>query len=101
MGNQRYLRIPYHMRKKVDAVLKGLQKLYIIEKVKGTTPWISSIVVIPKKNNTIKCIIIIRNLWNGSYMYSKLNLTAWYDQCILNEHSHCITIFTTHIGLRP
>ena len=33
-------------------------------------------------------------------MFSKLDLTAGYHQCILDEQSRYITTFTTHIGLR-
>ena len=45
------------MRKEVEAELKRLEELDIIEKVKGPTPWILPIVVVPKKNqcNTYLC----------------------------------------------
>ena len=59
VANQRNRRIPYHMRKKVEAELKRLEELDIIEKVKGPTPWISPIVVVPKKNKTIQYISIL------------------------------------------
>ena len=108
------------MRKKVEAELKRLEELDIIEKVNGPTPWISPIVVVPKKNNTIRICVDMRqpnraiererhitptiddiiNQLNGSSVFSKLDLTAGYHQCILDEQSRYITTFTTHIGLR-
>ena len=44
---QRRRRIPFHVRKKVEDALLRLEKLDIIEKVEGPTPWISPIVVVP------------------------------------------------------
>ena len=120
VANQRHRRIPYHMRKKIETELKRLEELDIIENVKGPTPWISPIVVVPKKNNTIRICVDMRqpncaiererhitptiddiiNQLNGSSVFSKLDLTAGYHQCILDEQSRYITTFTTHIGLR-
>ena len=44
-------RIPFHLRKKVDAELDKLEKQGIIEPVTGPTPWVSPVVVIPKPNS--------------------------------------------------
>ena len=41
-------RIPFHIRKDVEKELERLEKLDIIEKVDGPTPWVSPIVVVPK-----------------------------------------------------
>ena len=38
----------------------------------------------------------IINQLNGSSVFSKLDLTAGYHQCILDEQSFYITTFTTH-----
>ena len=120
VANQRHRRIPYHMRKKVEVELKRLEELDIIEKAKGPTPWISPIVVVPKKINTKRICVDMRqpnraiererhitptiddiiNQLNGSSVFSKLDLTAGYHQCILDEQSRYITTFTPHIGLR-
>ena len=48
---QNHRRIPFHMRKKVEAELDHLEKLDIIELVEGPTPWVSLIVVVPKPKN--------------------------------------------------
>ena len=44
---QPQLRIPFHVRKDVEQELKRLD---IIEAVDGPTPWVSPIVVVPKKS---------------------------------------------------
>lgn len=47
-------RIPFHLRKKVSVELKKLETQGIIEKVEGPTPWISPLVVIPKRNGEVR-----------------------------------------------
>ena len=42
---QPHRRIPFHVRKDVE---KELERLDMIEKVNGPTPWVSPIVVVPK-----------------------------------------------------
>ena len=46
---QRHKIIPFHVRKKVEDELLILEKLDIIERVEGPTPWISPIVVVLNK----------------------------------------------------
>ena len=46
---QQHRRIPFHLRKQVEAELNKLQDLNIVEPVIGPTPWVSPIVCIPKK----------------------------------------------------
>ena len=41
-------RVPFHIRRKVEAKLNELQRLDIIEPVNCPTPWVSSLVVVPK-----------------------------------------------------
>ena len=41
-------RIPFHLRKQVEAELKQLQDFDIIERVEGPTDWVSPIVVAPR-----------------------------------------------------
>ena len=117
---QRHRRIPFHVRKKVEDELLRLEKLDIIEKVEGPTPWISPIVVVPKKNDSIRICVdmrlpnkaiererhitptiddIITEL-NGAQLFSKIDLNNGYHQLVLHEESRYITTFTTHVGLR-
>ena len=47
---QPHRRIPFHVSGDDEKELERLERLNIIEKVKGPTPWISPIVVVPKKS---------------------------------------------------
>ena len=53
-------RIPFHMRRKVSAAFKQLEDDDIIEKVKGPTPWISPLVIIPKNDGTVRLCVDMR-----------------------------------------
>ena len=119
---QPHRRIPFHIRKQVEAELDRLEKLDIIEKVDGPTPWVSPIVVAPKpKNpNEIRLCVDMREPnkaiqrsrhitptlddmildLNGSKVFSKMDLRNGYHQLELCEKSRNITTFTTHVGLR-
>ena len=119
---QPHRRIPFHLRQKVEAELKRLEDLDIIEKVEGPTPWVSPIVAAPKPKNPEQiriCVdmrmpnqaikrtrhimptlddILIR--LNGACVFSKLDLNSGYHQLELDEESRNITTFSTHSGLR-
>ena len=58
--SQRHRRIPFHVRKDVEAELDRLEKLDIIEKVDGPTPWVSPIVVVPKADGGVRLCIDMR-----------------------------------------
>ena len=53
---QKYRRLPFHIRDQVEAELKSLEELDIIERTEGPTPWVSPIVVAPKKTGIRICI---------------------------------------------
>ncbi|CAB4038802.1 Transposon Ty3-I Gag-Pol poly [Paramuricea clavata] len=113
-------RIPFHLRRKVSAALKQLEKDDIIEKVEGPTPWISPLVVIPKNDETVRLCVDMRrancaiqrerhpcptvddliHAMNGAKVFSKLDLRSGYHQLLLAEESRYITTFVTHKGLR-
>ena len=46
--------LPYSLRDKVEAKLDELLEAYIIEKVEGPTPLISSVIVVPKVSGDIR-----------------------------------------------
>ena len=52
--------IPFHMRKVVAKELINLEEQGIIEKVEGLTPWVSPLVIIPKKNGEVRLYIDMR-----------------------------------------
>ena len=55
-------RIPFHIRKKVDAAIDSLIVDDIIEKIPDTqpTPWVSPIVVVGQKNDNVRLCIDMR-----------------------------------------
>ena len=50
---QQARRIPFHIRQKVQAELLNLEKQGIIERVNGPTPWMSPLVITPRKNGEV------------------------------------------------
>ena len=119
---QPHRRIPFHVRKQVEAELERLEKLDIIEKVEGPTPWVSPIVVAPQPRNPsqIRLCVDMRRPneavkreihitptiddmildLNGATVFSKLDLSNGYHQLELDPGSRYITTFSTHVGLR-
>jgi glutaredoxin-related protein len=117
---QPHRRIPYHIRMKVEDELEKLERLDIIERVDGPTPWVSPIVAVPKKDGSIRICVDMReankaiqrerhltptlddilNQLNGACVFSKLDLNAGYHQLLLDVDSRQVTTFTTHVGLR-
>ena len=118
--SQRHRCIPFHVQKDVEAELDRLEKLDIIEKVDGPTPWVSPIVVVPKADGGVRLCIdmwepnkaikrekhimptlndLISDL-NGSTVFSKLDLSNAYHQLELDKASCQVMTFTTHGGIR-
>ena len=117
---QRHRRVPFHTRKDVEKELESLEERGIIEKVDGPTPWISPVVVVPKKQGGVRVCIDMREAnkaigrekhpmptlddlvadLNGATVFSKLDMSQAYHQLELDEASRYITTFSTHVGLR-
>ncbi|XP_060583899.1 uncharacterized protein K02A2.6-like, partial [Ruditapes philippinarum] len=116
---QNVRRIPFKMKKLVEKKIDELEKLDIIEKVEGPTPWVSNLVPIPKQNNDVRLCVdmrmankaILRERFpmpnieevlmqmNGSVIFSKLDLKQSFHQIELDEKSRYITTFVCHKGL--
>ena len=112
-------RVPFSLREKVESKLHELEQLDIIEKVKGPTPWVSPIVVVPKPSGEIRLCIDMRRAneaivrerhpiptvdevlqdMTQSSVFTKLDLKWGYHQLELSEESRDITTFSTHAGL--
>ncbi|CAB4008082.1 Transposon Ty3-I Gag-Pol poly [Paramuricea clavata] len=112
-------RIPFHVRKQVSAKLEELERLDIIEEVRGPTPWVSPLVVVPKSSGEIRVCVDMRQVntavirerypiptveeslqdLNGAAVFSKLDLKWGYHQIELDEQSRELATFTTHDGL--
>ncbi|XP_033115251.1 uncharacterized protein LOC117115521 [Anneissia japonica] len=54
------IRIPFNLREKLENKLDELEKLDVIEKTDGPTPWVSPVVVVPKGDNDIRLCIDMR-----------------------------------------
>lgn len=113
-------RIPYHLREKVEEEIERLEKMEIIEKLSGPTPWVSPVVIVPKPNGNIRLCVDMRQPnraiqrerhviptledilaeVNGSKIFSVIDLNQAYHQMELDEESRYITTFSTHVGLR-
>ena len=118
---QPHRREHFHVRKQLEEQLEKDEQQGVIERVDGPTPWVSPIVVKPKREpgkvrvcidmrkankaiqrqrhlkTTIK--VIIKAL-NGTTVLSKLDLNQGYNQLELTPESRYITTFRTHLVLR-
>ena len=112
-------RVPFHVRRKVEAKLDELQRLDIIEPVTGPTPWVSPLVAVPKPNGEVRICVDMRRVntavirerypiptveeilqdLTGACVFSKLDLRWGYHQIELDEQSRHYTTFATHTGL--
>ena len=112
-------RIPFHIRKAVQAKLDEVETLGIIEPIKGPTPWVSHLVAVPKPNGGIRVCVDMRQAnsaivrerhpiptleetlqeLHGAIIFSKLDLRSGYHQIELHPESRPITTFTTQNGL--
>ena len=111
--------IPFHIRKDVERELARLVEMDILEKTDGPTPWVSPIVVVPKKSGEVRICVDMREAnvaikrekhliptiddliayLNGAAMFSTLDLRAGFHQLPLAPKSRQITTFSTHVGL--
>jgi len=114
---QPHRRTPFHVREDVEKELERLEKLDIIEKVEGPTPWVSPIVIVPKKSGEVRICVEMREEnkaikrekhlmptiddlivdLNGTTHFSTLDLSSGYHQLELAPESRYITTFSTHV----
>ncbi|XP_065181844.1 uncharacterized protein K02A2.6-like [Sycon ciliatum] len=113
---QRQRRIPYAYETKVDEKLQELQQSGIIEEAVGPTPWVSPIVIAPKKHGDIRLCVDLRRVneaivqerhpmptteellheVNGSTVFSKIDLKWGFHQVELEEESRYLTTFAAN-----
>ena len=115
------LRLPFHLHKQVNQDLHQLEHAGIIEDVKGPTPWISPLIVVPRRNGgTVRLCVDMRranaaierechsnptvddiiHALNGATCFSTLDLKAGYHQILVNEESRYITACSTPQGVK-
>ena len=81
---QPHIRILFHIRKLVESELERLEKLDIIERVDGPTPWVSPIVVAPKQKNPNEIRLCVdRRLPNKAILRSR-HITPILDDMIFD-----------------
>ncbi len=113
--------VPFNLRTQVEREIMEMLDNDLIEPVPGPTPWVSPIVIVPKRNGTDEIRIctdarqankaikrerhitptvddIIVRL-NGAQVISKLDLKKGYHQIPIAEHCRYITAFCTHLGI--
>lgn len=114
-----YYRVPLAMEEVVNRKLKELERLDIIEKVEGSSEWISSMEVVPKGDDDVRICVnmkavnkaikrepypmpIMENfttkLTNCTY-FSKIDITNAYHHVLLHPSSRPLTTFMTSNGL--
>ena len=118
---QKPRRVPFPLGDQVEQEIDRLLEEDIIEKVQGDpTPWVSPIVVVPKKDSkSVRVCVDMRKAnqaivrerhqmptveeltsdLNGAKIFSKIDLTSGYHQLELTKESRSITTFSTHVGL--
>lgn len=114
----RMRRIPQAARQAVSEEVKRLEQEGVIERI-NASEWVSPIVVVQKKDGTIRMYVDLRspnkavvidsyplphieellNALHGARHFSKLDLAAAYHQVPLHSDSRDITAFITHEGL--
>ena len=112
-------RVPVALRAKVKEALQSLEKQEIITSVTTPTPWISSVVAIPKANkNKLRICLDPRDLnravqrenyplptiediatrLHGAKVFTKLDVRNGFWHVKLNEESSYLTTFNTPFG---
>lgn len=112
-------RVPFSLREKVKQELNRLLEEDVIERVKGPTPWVNPLVIVPKPGGDVRICVDMRRAneaiirerhpipttdevvydLNQSKVFSKLDLKCGFHQIELTEASRQITTFVTHEGL--
>ena len=57
---QRPYRLPHSIKEKMNKKLEEMRNQGIIEKVEGSTPWLSPLIAIPKKGGHVRLVLDMR-----------------------------------------
>lgn len=116
---QKLMQIPYALREKVSVEVNRLIDNDIIEKVEGSSKWVSNVVVVTKPSGKIRLYIDLRmpneavmtdgyaiprieellDSMKGCEVFSEIDLSEAYLQLRLHEESRDLTTFITHEGI--
>ena len=115
---QRVRRLPFSLEEKVEKEIRQMIADDVIEEV-TSSPYVSPIVVVPKKNNDIRICVDYRKVnphilpdpfpiravddllahLDKPSVFSLIDLKAAYHQVPIDEASRDITGFVTHMGI--
>ena len=110
--------VPHPLMPKVEDELKSMEQLGVISPVTEPTDWCSGMVVVPKKNGSVRICVDLTQLnrsvrrevhpmasvdeslakLGGSSVYSKLDANSGLWQLPLDEASQRLTTFITPFG---
>ena len=112
-------RVPVAIRQRLRETLDDLEKREIITRVTTPTPWISSVVVVPKKNGKLRICLDPMDLNNsalqrenypmptieevasrlhGANVFTSLDVSNGFWHVVLDEESSFCTTFNTPFG---
>ena len=110
--------VPLPLRDKVQKELDRMEALWLISRVDQPTPWCAGMVVIPKKNGTVRICVDLKPLnssiqrevhplpivdetlaqLSGTTVFSKLDTNSRFWQIPLTDSSKLLIAFLTHNG---
>ena len=110
--------VPLPLRKKVKAELERMESLGVISKVDEPTPWCAGMVVVPKRDGSVRICVDLKPLntnvlrevhplpkvddtlaqLSGARVFSKLDANSGFWQIPLAEDSRHMTTFITPFG---
>ncbi|XP_028165312.1 uncharacterized protein K02A2.6-like [Ostrinia furnacalis] len=111
-------KVPFALHQKLQQELEKLEKMDVIVKVTEPTEWVSSLVLIEKKNGQLRVCLDPRNLNKaikrthypipsvdmvrakvaGAKFYSTLDASSGFWMCKLSDKSSYLTTFNTPFG---
>lgn len=114
-----YYRVPVALEDRINQKLKDMENMDIVERVKGTSEWISPLVVVPKTNGDIRICVNMKNpdmeikreyfplptlesfmtKLSGCKFFSKLDISQAYYHVELHPDSRNLTTFMSSGGL--
>lgn len=111
-------KVPFALHHRLEQELKKMEKMDVINKVTEPTEWVSSLIIIEKKNGQLRVCLDPRNLNKainrthypipsvdmvrakvaGARFYSTLDASSGFWMCKLSEKSSYLTTFNTPFG---
>ena len=111
-------RVPFAQRKQVQEELIRMESMGVISKVSDPTPWCAGMVVVPKKNGSVRICVDLKPLNEsvlrevhpiprvdealaqlaGASVFSKLDANCGFWQIPLSPESRLLTTFITPFG---